>query len=101
MLGLPAGKLLVLDKGFQSSEPDEAGLFSIPNDRDPPELVLSKLVSGSATRLSILVSNTIKFYKTHSALLEKSTGTLFVQFVFKYNTQWKVALSCLIRNKVL
>lgn len=38
MLQLPAGKLVVADRGYQTSEPDEVGLFAIPNNRDPPEL---------------------------------------------------------------
>lgn len=37
MVQLP-GKLTVADKGYQTSEPDEVGLFSIPNPRDPAEL---------------------------------------------------------------
>lgn len=39
---LPPGKLLIADRGYQTSEPDEVGLFALPNLRDPAELRLFK-----------------------------------------------------------
>lgn len=32
------GKMLIADRGYRTSEPDEVGMVSIPSDRDPPEL---------------------------------------------------------------
>ena len=37
MIALP-GKILIGDRGFQTSEPDERGMFETPNERDPPAL---------------------------------------------------------------
>ena len=41
MLAMP-GKMLVADRGFQTSEPDEVGIFAIPNPRDSRELATFK-----------------------------------------------------------
>ena len=38
VLALPPGKLIIADGGYQTSVPDEVGLFAIPNSHDPSEL---------------------------------------------------------------
>lgn len=42
MRQMPAGKMLIADKGYQTSEVDEVGLFAYPNNRDEEDLRVFK-----------------------------------------------------------
>jgi len=60
MLALPPDRLLILDKGYQTNDPDEVRMFALPNPRDDEELRIFKV---RARMRHETFNGRLKFYK--------------------------------------